>query len=184
MKYFAQMTSGGPQPAENEAESGSTKPNAVIMGRKTWDGIPLKFRPLKDRQNLIISRSNSVDISNSISASSPTSLHPSLPSALSSLSPSTTNRVFLIGGAQIYRQALLTTPPLISRILLTRIKSPAFECDAFLEEFRELETDDGRKLWRKASGEELKQWAGWNVEVGEIVEKEVTYEFEMWVLNA
>lgn len=30
--------------------------NAVLMGRKTWDGIPDKFRPLKGRRNLVVSR--------------------------------------------------------------------------------------------------------------------------------
>ena len=28
----------------------------VIMGRKTWDSIPAKFRPLPGRQNIIVTR--------------------------------------------------------------------------------------------------------------------------------
>jgi dihydrofolate reductase len=33
-----------------------TEKNTVIMGRKTWESIPERFRPLKDRNNIIISR--------------------------------------------------------------------------------------------------------------------------------
>jgi dihydrofolate reductase len=43
MAYFARVTTG----------NGG---NAVIMGRKSWEGIPAKFRPLKNRINVVISR--------------------------------------------------------------------------------------------------------------------------------
>lgn len=46
MAYFARVTSSAPE--------GST--NAVLMGRNTWESIPPKFRPLKNRVNVIISR--------------------------------------------------------------------------------------------------------------------------------
>lgn len=40
MQHFKQMTTG----------------KAVIMGRKTWESLPVKFRPLPDRMNIVVSR--------------------------------------------------------------------------------------------------------------------------------
>lgn len=45
MRYFAQATTAAPE----------GKHNAVLMGRTTWESIPKKFKPLKDRLNVVLS---------------------------------------------------------------------------------------------------------------------------------
>lgn len=54
MAHFRRATSVTGEPA---ASSGAKREqrNAVIMGRKTWESIPGKFRPLKGRINVVIS---------------------------------------------------------------------------------------------------------------------------------
>ena len=47
MAYFKSLTS---------SVKVSGKQNAVVMGRTTWESIPAKFRPLKGRMNIVISR--------------------------------------------------------------------------------------------------------------------------------
>ena len=58
MKYFAETTS---------KTKDIDKINAVIMGRKTWESIPLKFRPLKNRFNVILSRQANYSLNNEVS---------------------------------------------------------------------------------------------------------------------
>lgn len=52
MKYFSQVTS-------NAADG---QQNAVIMGRKTWESIPKKHRPLSNRYNIVLSRNPNYDL--------------------------------------------------------------------------------------------------------------------------
>lgn len=52
MSYFSQVTTRAP--------SGTM--NALIMGRKTWESIPTKFRPLKERVNVVITRNRDYDM--------------------------------------------------------------------------------------------------------------------------
>ncbi|CUA73907.1 Dihydrofolate reductase [Heliothis virescens] [Rhizoctonia solani] len=124
MAYFAKVTrEGGPR---------SSGPNAVIMGRKTWESIKPQYRPLKGRLNVVISSSiASVDDLAPASASEhPTLLATSLEASVAGVEAS---NAFIIGGASIYTQAL--EHPATTRILLTRILEPAYEeCDVFFPE--------------------------------------------------
>ena len=89
----------------------------VIMGRKTWDSLPSKFRPLPGRTNVVITRQADWQAEGAQTAGS-------LQDALALCQ--TSNVIWIIGGAQIYAQA----EPLANRIEVTHIVKD-FEGDAF-----------------------------------------------------
>ena len=89
----------------------------VIMGRKTWDSLPAKFRPLPGRTNVVITRQADWQAKGAQSAGS-------LTDALAICQAA--SDVWIIGGAQIYAQAL----PLAHRIEVTHIDK-IYEGDAF-----------------------------------------------------
>jgi dihydrofolate reductase len=89
----------------------------VIMGRKTWDSLPARFRPLPGRTNVVITRQADWQEAGAQPASS-------LADALSLCAAS--EEVWVIGGAQIYAQA----EPLAERIEVTEIAQD-FDGDAF-----------------------------------------------------
>jgi len=96
----------------------------VIMGRKTWDSIPVRFRPLPGRMNLVISRQADFLAGRlGIGLQTATSLQAALD--MVSQQPSVSD-VWVIGGAQIYAQAL----PLASKTVVTQIDAD-FTGDAF-----------------------------------------------------
>jgi len=89
----------------------------VIMGRKTWDSLPPKFRPLPGRANIVITRQADWKEDGAETAAS-------LPDALALCAAS--EEVWILGGAQIYAQAM----PLANRIEVTEIDEN-IEGDAF-----------------------------------------------------
>ncbi len=97
----------------------------VIMGRKTWDSLPPKFRPLPGRTNVVITRQvdwredGAIPANNLLEALS-------ICEHMSVILENNSEQVWVIGGAQIYAQAL----PLAKRVVVTEIDSD-FEGDAF-----------------------------------------------------
>lgn len=85
MKYFKNVTTQKYLGLNN---------NVVIMGRKTWESLPKSFRPLPDRTNIVITKS-------------PMNYYPYGSSSLNNALNSIVNtKKFVIGGEQLYREAL------------------------------------------------------------------------------
>jgi dihydrofolate reductase len=143
------------------------------MGRKTWESIPQRFRPLKDRLNVVISRDldeGSCLLTDGVGRAG------SIKSAFELISTTTMDRrAFIIGGAQIYKAALEMQET--KRILLTRILTD-FECDTFFP--LDLKDDGVVEGWRRRTNEELDLWVGEAVPSGVQEENGTKYVFEMW----
>jgi len=118
MKYFKKLTS------TPKAEG---LRNVVIMGRKTWESIPSKFRPLPNRINVVLSRKpefttdhKDVKVFQSFSAALE-----SFPSMYKDI-----GEIFVIGGSQIYEQAFKHEA--LSEVYITKVYK-SFDCDCFLQ---------------------------------------------------
>lgn len=99
MKHFRELTTGG----------------TVVMGRKTWESIPDRFRPLPDRRNIVLSSSLP-------SPPAGAETYTSLESALAAAGTD----AFVIGGGATYAETL----PLADRVYATEI-ADAVEGDTF-----------------------------------------------------
>jgi dihydrofolate reductase len=106
----------------------TTLGHPIIMGRKTWDSLG---RPLPGRRNIVISRDGS-------KAAQGAEFVTSLAEALKRLSPN--EHAYIIGGAQIYQQAL----PLVDHVVATEVKA-VVEGDAF---FAALDTSQWKEVSR------------------------------------
>lgn len=116
----------------------TTLSHPVVMGRKTWDSLPPRFRPLPGRDNIVITRQPDWHENG---AQRSTSLREALQKCENS------TQIWVIGGAQIYAQAL----PLADEVVVTEIDAD-FDGDAFAPalgpEWRELR----RETHRSGSG--------------------------------
>jgi len=118
MKHFKALTTG----------------HAVIMGRKTWESLPPKFRPLPNRRNIVLTRDPAYR------AEGATVVHS--PDAARKVGADGT--AYIIGGAELYAQML----PYAQRLELTEIDA-TYEGDAFFPSFdraqwREVKRESGR----------------------------------------
>ena len=106
----------------------TTMGHHVIMGRKNFESIPHKFRPLPNRTNIVITRQSNYKAEGCLVVNS-------VEEALEIAKQNGDSDPFIIGGGQIYKIALEQN--LVDRIYLTRIYY-SFDGDTF---FPELNSD-------------------------------------------
>jgi dihydrofolate reductase len=110
----------------------------VIMGRKTWDSLPAKFRPLPGRRNIVITRDGSWQ---QAGAERATSLLEAMQRCQGEA------EACIIGGAQIYVEAL----PLARRVYLTEIDHP-FEGDTYFPALDAQQWREARRETHRSEG--------------------------------
>ena len=92
----------------------------VIMGRRTWDSLPERFRPLPGRRNIVVTRQAEWQAPGAEVAHS-------LAEALALLGDAAAMpKAFVMGGGQLYAEAL----PLADELELTEVNA-TFEADTF-----------------------------------------------------
>ncbi len=151
LEYFHRVTSD---------VTDSTKKNAVVMGRKTWESIPEKRRPLPGRLNCVITRQADYTLPEGVlrfgsldDCLGYLSCHPVpdtgsrnknkqkfflfsfLDSRLRGNDNLEIENIFIIGGAQLFTEAIKR--PECTRIYLTRVEG-VFDCDTFFPEIPEI----------------------------------------------
>lgn len=122
MKYFKEKTIG----------------HTIITGRKNYESIPEKFRPLPNRNNIIITRQKNYYAPGAI-------ITDSLDDAICNAKLYNDKEVFIIGGGEIYSQAL----NYVNTIYLTRVHQE-FDADVFFPKL-----DDN--VWKEVSKIENKK---------------------------
>ena len=106
-----------------------TMGHPVVMGKKTWESIPEKFRPLPGRANFIITRDSSYSAPGA-------TVTTSIENALASARQAPGNEeIFVVGGGEIYKAAL----PFTDRLYITMVDKEV-EGDTFFPEYSNIFT--------------------------------------------
>ncbi len=84
----------------------------VIMGRKNWESIPPKWRPLPNRTNIVVSRQSSLELDGALVVDS-------IEAALEVAKSAAEKEAFIIGGGEIYCHAM----KYVDKIYYTEVKA-------------------------------------------------------------
>lgn len=117
MRYFMKTTLG----------------HCILTGRRNYESIPLKYRPLKNRTNIVVTRQKNYSVGNEVI------LVNTVEQGITFARQYGESELFVIGGGEIYQQTLA----IADRLYITEIKA-SFEGDTY---FPEVE----RSQWKETS---------------------------------
>lgn len=131
MKHFKEITSKVPE------DNYFKYINMVVMGRKTWDSLPAKYKPLPNRINVIITTKNSEEIEHHDNnlvhvVSDFEQIFDIMNTGIKDDKSIRINDVFIIGGQSIYEKAIKS--PYCRMIYLTEIYKN-YNCDTYFPKF-------------------------------------------------
>ena len=98
-------------PSDLERFKRLTSGHPVIMSRKNWESIPLRFRPLADRTNIVITHQTNYPAHGAVVTNSIEDACAAVAKAAGAA------ETFVIGGEEIYRQFL----PFVRKAYITKI---------------------------------------------------------------
>lgn len=110
MKFFKETTSG----------------HIVVLGRKNYESIPERFRPLPNRENAVLTRNQAYKVEGAV-------IFYSLEDCLEHYSNETERTIFIIGGGEIYRQAMELD--IVDEMYITHVNK-SYDADTFFPEFQ------------------------------------------------
>lgn len=101
----------------------TTKGHYIVLGRKNYDSLPPKFRPLPNRTNVVITRQSDLQLEGAHIVNT-------LEEAFEFCKKNNQEKIFVIGGGQIYKLAL----PYADTLYITEVHH-SFDGDTYFPEF-------------------------------------------------
>jgi len=127
-------------PADMKFFKETTFGHVVVMGRKNYESIPERFRPLPGRENAVLSRNTDFEAPGC-------TVFGSLDACLDHYQNEDERTVFIIGGGQIYKEALVSG--LVTEMFITHVRH-SFGADTFFPELNESEWEQEMVQEQKA----------------------------------
>lgn len=115
----------------------TTKGHYIILGRKNYDSLPPKYRPLPNRTNVVVTRQKELDLEGA-------QVVHTMKEAVEFCRKNGQEKVFVIGGGQIYQQAL----PFTDTLYITEIHQ-SFDGDTY---FPEIDMSEWSEVSREPHG--------------------------------